>query len=190
MGGIMLDAHFDVREVVENRITSGTPFRRILEELKLPGERFVEIGANGAVNAKVHFDYLVGKKARVFSLHETRVKGMQALFSKAIEIAGHGTDGIFVSIDLDSVAQAFAPGVSAPSPEGLTPEEVCLAAYLAGQSPKTRYLDIMELNPIFDQDNRTARLAVAILHAFLSGRVQRKSRERRGGIGFKPRAGS
>jgi formimidoylglutamase len=190
IGGITLDAHFDVREVVENKITSGTPFRRILDDLKLPGERFVEIGGNGIVNAKSHIDYLLGKKARIFSLHETRAKGMQAVFSKALEIAGHGAEGIFLSVDLDSVAQAFAPGVSAPSPEGLTPEEVCLAAYLAGQSPKIRYLDIMELNPIFDQDNRTARLAVAILHAFFSGRVQRKTRERRGGIGFKPRAGS
>ncbi|HET6370999.1 MAG TPA: arginase family protein, partial [Nitrospiria bacterium] len=90
-----------------------------------------------------------------------------------------------VSSDLDAVAQAYAPGVSAPSPEGLTPEEAAQAALLAGEEPKVRYFDIMELNPIFDHDNRTARLAVAILHAFLCG-VARRTRKSERGIGFRP----
>jgi formimidoylglutamase len=185
-GGIALDAHFDVREVAEGKITSGTPFRRILDELKLPGEAFVEIGGNGSVNAKAHFDYLIQKESRIFSLHETRQKGMPALFARALQISRHRTGGIFVSIDLDAVAQSYAPGVSAPSPEGLTPEEAAQAALLAGEEPKVRYFDIMELNPIFDHDNRTARLAVAILHAFLCG-VARRTRQTERGIGFRPK---
>jgi len=186
LGGIAIDAHFDVREAREGQISSGTPFRRILEELSVPGERFVEIGANGCVNARIHFDYLMGKKARIFSLSETREKGMREVFAKALQTIAHQTQGIFVSFDLDSVAQAFAPGVSAPSPEGLTPREITDAAYLAGLEPKLRYLDIMELNPNFDQDNRTARLAVAILHAFFSGRVRRNALQARERIGFRP----
>jgi formimidoylglutamase len=185
-GGIAIDAHFDVRKVVEEKITSGTPFRRILDELKLPGESFVEIGGNGCVNAKSHFDYLIQKESRIFSLHETRQKGMAALFLRALQIARHRTGGIFVSVDLDAVAQAFAPGVSAPSPEGLTAEEAAQAVLLAGEEPKVRYFDIMEINPIFDHDNRTARLAVAILHAFLCG-VARRTRRTERGIGFRPK---
>ncbi|MFQ5949379.1 MAG: agmatinase family protein [Nitrospiria bacterium] len=184
IGGITLDAHFDVREVIDGVITSGTPFRNILEKIDLIcGERFVEIGGNGLVNSKAHFDYLTAKKARIFSLSESRRRGMGTVVEKSLQIAGHGAGEIFCSIDLDSIGQAFAPGVSAPSPEGFMPEEVTLAAYLFGLHPKTAYFDVMEMNPNFDQDGRTARLATALVLHFLAGVAQRgKQRERM--IGF------
>ena len=187
VGGWNLDAHFDVREAVSGVPTSGTPFRNILEKLQnVPGDHFVEIGGNGLVNAKEHFDYLIGKNARVFSLSETRTKGIGEVIEKAFQIAGHGAEKLFCSIDIDSVAQAFAPGVSAPSPDGFTPEEVSLAAYLAGLHPKVAYLDIMELNPVFDQEGRTARLAAALILHFLAGLTRRKDAEKKV-IGFMPR---
>ncbi len=179
VGGIALDAHFDVREVKAGVITSGTPFRNILDQIpSVKGEHFVEIGVNGLVNAKVYYDYLISKKVSLFSLAKTHQVGMDAVLEKAFHVAGQDTDKIFVSIDLDAVAQAFAPGVSAPSPEGLTPEEVGLAAYRAGLHPKVAYLDIMEMNPSFDQDGRTARLAAAIVLHFLSGLAQRPDQAR------------
>jgi formimidoylglutamase len=185
MGGITIDAHFDVRETVDGVITSGTPFRNILEKIgNVSGDHFVEIGGNGLVNAKAHYDYLLQKKARIFSLSETQRAGIGPVMEKALQIAGHRTEKIFFSIDLDAIAQAFAPGVSAPSPEGLTPQEVSHAAYLAGLHPKVAYLDIMEMNPHFDHDGRTARLAAALILHFLSGVAQRKERSK-GKIGFR-----
>jgi formimidoylglutamase len=184
LGGIALDAHFDVRETVDGVITSGTPFRNILEKIEaIQGEHFIEIGGNGLVNAKAHLDFLLRKKARIFSLAETRRKGMGPIIEKGLQIAGHGTARLFCSIDLDSVAQVFAPGVSAPSPEGLTPEEVSLAAYLIGLHPKVAYFDIMELNATFDQDGRTARLAAALVLHFLAG-VALRTERREKVIGF------
>lgn len=188
VGGLTLDAHFDVRETIGGVITSGTPFRNILEEIgAIQGDRFVEIGGNGLVNARSHFDYLLSKKAKIFSLSETRRKGIGPVVEKGLQIAGHGADKLFCSIDLDAVAQAFAPGVSAPSPEGFTPEEVSLAAYLIGLDPKVVYLDIMELNPAFDQDGRTARLAAGLILHFLAGVALRKERPEKA-IGFRGEA--
>lgn len=185
IGGLAIDAHFDVRETANGVVTSGTPFRNILEKIeRVRGDNFIEIGGNGLVNAKAHFDYLLMKKARLFSLAETRQKGIGPIVEKALQIAGHGTEKIFCSIDLDSVAQAFAPGVSAPSPEGFTPEEVSLAAYLVGLHPKTAYFDVMELNPNFDQDGRTARLAAGLILHFLTGFALRKERHEKV-IGFR-----
>ncbi|MBI3805458.1 MAG: agmatinase family protein [Nitrospirae bacterium] len=186
VGGLTLDAHFDVREPLNGVPTSGTPFRNILEKLpNLSGDHFVEVGGNGLVNAKGHFEYLLAKKARIFSLSETRQKGIGEVVEKALQIAGHGTEKVFCSIDLDSVAQAFAPGVSAPSPDGFTPEEVSLAAYLAGVDPKVAYFDLMEMNPVFDQEGRTARLTAALVLHFLAGLARRKEAEKRV-IGFVP----
>lgn len=174
IGGITLDAHFDVRKIVDGVITSGTPFRNILDKIDaICGERFVEIGGNGLVNTREHYEYLISKKARLFSLSESRRRGMGPVVEKSLQIAGEGAGAVFCSIDLDSIGQAFAPGVSASSPEGFTPEEATLAAYRFGLDPKTSYFDIMEMNPNFDQDGRTARLAAALILHFLAGVVQR-----------------
>lgn len=175
VGGITLDAHLDVREVVKGKITSGTPFRNILDHLEqVSGAHFVEIGVNGLVNAKAHGDYLREKGAHLFTLSETRRRGIESVLEQGLEIAASQTGKIFCSIDLDVVAQAFAPGVSAPSPEGLRPEEAALAAYRFGLHEKTAYFDVMELNPHFDQDGRTARLAAALFIHFVTGVAERK----------------
>lgn len=185
VGGWTLDAHFDVREPLNGIPTSGTPFRNILEKLdNVPGDHFIEIGGNGLVNAREHFEYLLAKKARIFSLSETRQKGMAEVVEKTLQIAGHGVEKIFCSIDIDAVAQAFAPGVSAPSPDGFTPEEAAIAAYLAGRHPKVGYFDLMEMNPVFDQEGRTARLAASLVLHFLAGLAQRKEGEKKV-IGFR-----
>lgn len=189
IGGVVLDAHFDVREAVNSVITSGTPFRNILEKIdSMKSDAFVEIGINGLVNEQEHLAYLQKQGARIFALSEVRRKGMGKVIEEGLQIAGFETKKIFCSIDLDGIAQAFAPGVSAPSPEGLTPEEVSLAAYLFGLHPKVVYFDIMEMNPHFDQDGRTARLAAALILHFLSGIAARKSAVNRV-FGFRGQAG-
>lgn len=176
IGGITIDAHFDVREPVAGEMTSGTPFRLILEELdkQVRAENFVEIGANGCVNARVHFEYLLKKGVRVFFLHRVQEEGIESVVSGSLDRAGHGAEAIFFSIDMDAAAQAYAPGVSAPSPEGFTPDELCTAAFLAGQDPQVHYFDIMEINPRYDQDNRTARLGAALIIHFLCGFAMRE----------------
>jgi len=78
-----------------------------------------------------------------------------------------------VSFDLDAVDQAFAPGVSAPAVNGLTPDLWLHATYRAGQCPSVKSLDLVELNPLFDHDHQTARLAALTLWYFLKGVSER-----------------
>jgi len=75
------------------------------------------------------------------------------------------------------VAQAFAPGSSAPSPDGLFPQDILEIAYTAGTMPQIRLFEIMEVNPLYDEDNRTSRLAVNIILEFMAGYTQRKKPE-------------
>lgn len=76
----------------------------------------------------------------------------------------------FVSFDIDGCAEAFAPAVSAPSADGFTPpRQVLEAAFLAGQKEAVRLFEIVELNPLYDRDNQTARLAATIITAYLTG---------------------
>jgi formiminoglutamase len=66
---------------------------------------------------------------------------------------------IYLSIDLDGFSSAYAPGVSAPSPLGFSPELAFKVFDFLAKTGKLVSMDIVELNPIFDSDNSTARLA-------------------------------
>ena len=168
VGGINVDAHLDLRPVSDGLITSGTPFRRALEELSggFSGSRFVEMGMVGHSNAKVHCDYLKQLGGGLIPLAQLQAEGVETSMKAALQQTG---ESAFFSIDIDAVQQAFAPGCSAPAPVGLMPDEVTNLAFLAGASPTIKLFDLMEVSPRFDSDGRTARLAAAILSYFFTG---------------------
>ena len=68
-------------------------------------------------------------------------------------------DAIYLTVDMDGFSSAFAPGVSAPSPMGFDPEVAFKVFDLIAKSKKLISLDVVELNPTYDQDQATARLA-------------------------------
>ena len=74
-----------------------------------------------------------------------------------------------MSFDIDGCAEAYAPAVSAPSADGFTPRQATEAAFLAGQNEAVRLFEVVELNPLYDRDNQTARLAATIITAYLTG---------------------
>ncbi len=73
-------------------------------------------------------------------------------------------DKIYLTIDLDGFSSAYAPGVSAPSPLGFSPEMAMEVIRIIKKSGKLISMDIAELNPRFDLDHRTARLAAILMH--------------------------
>jgi formiminoglutamase len=80
-----------------------------------------------------------------------------------------------------------APGVSAPNPLGLTGTELCELAALAGAEPRTRVVEFSEVNPAFDVDGRTARLAAAAIWRYLAAVAPVSSRALRLRSGQAPR---
>ena len=175
VAGINVDAHLDLREVVDGRISSGTPYRRILEDLGLPGRNLVEFGLHGNVNSQAHLQYAKEQGVSCLTLGRVRELGAGAAFNEQLQRLAGRAETLFVSIDLDVFAAAYAPGVSAPGTEGLTPEEGRQLAFMAGRHPGVRLFELMELNPNFDIDERTSRLAVMLLCAFLAGLATRKA---------------
>ncbi len=174
IGGINIDAHFDVREIIDNRITSGTPFRKLLDTDLFKGENFVEMGAHDNLNSKTYYDFLMSKRVSIITLSDAAA-GIPMKMEKALEITGSNTRSVFVSLDIDSVAQCFAPGSSSPDARGFDPEQIRELAFLAGASKKVGLLEIVEINPMFDVDDRTARLGASIIISFLNGFKLRKS---------------
>ncbi|UCH10575.1 MAG: formimidoylglutamase [Fidelibacterota bacterium] len=175
VAGINVDAHLDMREVENGRISSGTPFRRILEDLHLPGENLVEFGLHANVNSHAHLNYALEKGVKCWTRGQLREPVAATIFSDELQQLSNRANTLFVSLDLDVFAAAYAPGVSAPGTEGLTPEEGRQLAFAAGRHPGVRRFELMELNPRFDVDLRTSRLAVMLLCAFLAGLATRRT---------------
>jgi arginase len=92
--------------------------------------------------------------------------GMTAAMEKAIAIAGRG-QGIHLSLDMDVIDPDEAPGVGTPVRGGLTYREAQLAMEILAASGQLRSLEIAEVNPILDQANRTAALAVELVASAL-----------------------
>jgi formiminoglutamase len=160
-----VDAHLDVRPDAQRH--SGTPYRQLLEEGLLKPARFVELGSQPFCSAAAHAQYLKDKGARVVTLGEWRAKGIARVARRALREADRAA-AVFWGLDVDVVNAAEAPGVSAPNPLGLSGAELCEVAALAGAEARTRILEVSEVNPAFDVDGRTSRLAAAAIWHYLA----------------------
>ena len=171
-GILLFDAHPDVRPYAEGA-HSGSAFRQLLEELHFPAHRLALIGLQPFVVARAHRQYLLRRGASICPLAELQRRGMTSVLPELFDrISEQGRLPVYASFDLDALPAAVAPGVSAPSPVGIPAEDMLWAASFLGSQPAVRLLDIAELNPRYDCDQRTARLAAWLIASFLSGRLQ------------------
>ena len=90
---------------------------------------------------------------------------------RGVEIASRGTDGLYLSLDLDAIDPVFAPGVGTPVPGGLTYREAHLVCELVAETNALVGMDIVEVNPILDEHNKTAALAVELALSAFGKRV-------------------
>jgi arginase len=109
--------------------------------------------------------------AMVMGMEQIDRYGMVACLEKAIERISRDVDGIFLSLDLDSLDPEHAPGVGTPVPAGLTQREAHLACEMIGETGKLIGMDLVEVNPILDIQNRTASLAVDFALSALGRRI-------------------
>jgi formiminoglutamase len=160
---INLDAHFDVRaDEIRN---SGTPYRQLLEEGHLPASNFYEVGNMPMVNAPTYTRYLENKGAHIIPLATLQSQGILQTFDTILK---HPSEAIFWGLDMDVVHVADAPGVSASNTLGISAHDFCQIASIAGSDNRSRLFEITEVNPIYDIDGRTSRLAAVAIYNFLT----------------------
>lgn len=108
---------------------------------------------------------------RVFTMADIDRQGMAAVMQEAIRIASMGTQGIHLSLDLDALDPMFAPGVGTPVNGGVTYREGHLAMEMIAASERLLSVDVVEVNPILDVQNRTARMAVELVESLFGKTV-------------------
>jgi len=109
--------------------------------------------------------------ALVMGMEQVDRYGMVAVVEKAIEQVSRDVDGIYLSLDLDALDPQHAPGVGTPVPAGLTQREAHLACEMIAETGKLVGMDLVEVNPILDVQNRTAILAVDFALSALGRRI-------------------
>lgn len=172
IGVIQFDAHHDLREPLEGEITSGTPFRRLLEEGILQGRHLVQIGLLGGRNSRAYYEFARQQGLYILPAARVHQADLESIVQEAFEHATPGTAGFWISFDMDVFDAAYAPGVSAPSPGGLTAFQGLTMVRQLAAHPACLGMDLMETAPPLDSDGRTVALAAAIAYQFLVGQGQ------------------
>jgi len=116
-------------------------------------------------------DNLLEAGSMVMGMEQIDRYGMVSVVEKVIEHVSRDVDGIYLSLDLDALDPEHAPGVGTPVPAGLTTREAHLACELIAETGKLMGMDLVEVNPILDVQNRTAVLAVEFALSALGRRI-------------------
>ena len=164
IGIINLDAHFDLRDPAHIR-SSGTPFAQIADKCQEWDWlfRYACLGVSRAANTRALFTRaaalgtLVREDREIDALRlDSIVRDVQRFIAKC--------DHIYLTIDLDVLPAAEAPGVSAPAARGVSFALIEPLVEAVRDSGKLRLADLAELNPSLDIDSRTARVAARLVH--------------------------
>jgi arginase len=116
-------------------------------------------------------DNLQAAGVMVMGMEQIDRYGMGVVLERAVGHVSREVDGIYLSLDLDSLDPQHAPGVGTPVPAGLTQREAHLACEFIGGTGNLIGMDLVEVNPILDVQNRTAALAVDFALSALGRRI-------------------
>ncbi len=162
-----LDAHFDLRDDV--RPSSGTPFLQIARSEERHGREFVYrvLGISQPSNTQRLFRTADALGVRYLPDTECGPHDLGRAERFVDEFLA-SCDVVHLSIDLDVLPAAVAPGVSAPAAYGVPMEVIERVCRRVAASGKLAVCDIAELNPDFDVDQRTARAGARLIHGMVT----------------------
>ncbi|RBP04744.1 formimidoylglutamase [Rossellomorea aquimaris] len=163
VGIIQFDAHHDLRNTEDGGPTNGTPFRRLIEEGHIKGEHLIQIGIRNYANAKAYHDYAIEQGVTVYTMKDVRQQSITELINHALNQLQDNVDTIYLSVDMDVLDQAYAPGCPAIGPGGMHPDTLTEAIQVALKHPKVHTMDIVEIDPTLDIRDMTSRIASLLI---------------------------
>jgi len=170
---VHFDAHLDTWDsYFGQRFTHGTPFRRAWEEGLLSQDRSVHVGLRGPLYAVSDLDEDAGMGFAQITTDDLAERGAAAVASDVLERVGDAP--VYVSVDIDVLDPAHAPGTGTPEAGGLTSRE--LLAVLRGLEPaRVVGADVVEVSPAYDQSEITAVAAAHVLYELLTVMARQRS---------------
>jgi arginase len=183
LGVIWIDAHADLNTPGSSRSGNvhGMPLAHLLGHgdsalanvagIK-PAVRASNVAIVGLRDADdAEREHLTKWKVRALTMRAIDERGVRSVMDEAIAIATDGTEGIWVSFDLDCLEPETAPGVGTAVPGGMTYREAHLAMEMLADTGKLVGMDMVEVNPVLDEHNRTATLGTELVLSALGKRI-------------------
>ena len=168
VGIIQFDAHHDLRNLDDGGPSNGTPFRSLLQSGVISGKQLVQIGIRNFMNAQPYHDYAKANDVTIYTMQDVRKRAIKDIISESIALLKEqGVTVIYVSLDMDVLDQAYAPGCPAIGPGGMDSWTLLDAITYLGQEPLVGGLDIVEIDPTLDIRDMTSRMAAQVIMDFL-----------------------
>jgi arginase len=175
IGVIWIDAHSDINtpDTSPSGNVHGMPLAALLgmgpEPLthvlgyspKIAPENTVLVGVRD-IDAAERANIRRAGMGEVYTMRDIDERGMRAVMEEALRAAGRGTAGYHISLDMDWIDPEDAPGVGTPVRGGATYREAHLAMEILADHGRMLSFEIVEVNPVIDEHNRTADLAVEL----------------------------
>ena len=169
VGLVHFDTHTDTgTEVFGAAVSHGTPMYRVVEEGLVDPARYVQIGLRGYWPGEAEFAWQRDRGITSIFMHEVRDAGIAAAIERSVRVAGDGPT--FVSVDVDVLDPAYAPGTGTPEPGGMTSADLLLACREVARQTRLVGADVVEVLPTaVGSADVTALVADRIVREILTG---------------------
>ena len=176
IGVVHFDAHYDAGSVyLGHTLSHGTPVRRLIEQGHVRGENFIQVGLRGYAPNDADLAWMREHGLRYHMMAEVEKHGWERVMERAITEAAEGTDYLYISLDIDVLDPAYAPGTGTPEPNGLTPRELFPMLRRLGAETNLVGMELVELNPLVDPTYVTPLIANRCVREILTGIAMRKT---------------
>ncbi len=175
VGVVHFDAHADTADIIDGNLAShGTPIRRLIESGAIPGDRFVQVGLRGYWPPAETFAWMREQGMVWHTMQEIWERGFHAVLDDAVSEALSQADYLYISVDVDSLDPAHAPGTGTPEPGGLTTVDLFRAVRELARRHNVVGVDVVEVAPAYDVSELTVNAAHRIAMEALAGMAARR----------------
>jgi agmatinase len=146
VGLVHFDTHTDTgTEVFSVELSHGTLMYRVVRDGHVDPTRYVQIGLRGYWPGEAEFAWQAEAGITSFAMHDVRDLGIREVIDRTVAIVGDGP--AFLSVDVDVLDPAFAPGTGTPEPGGMTSSDLLWAVRAIGQRTRLVGMDVVEVLP-------------------------------------------
>ncbi len=177
VGIVHFDAHADTADIIDGNLAShGTPMRRLIESGAVPGDRFVQVGLRGYWPPAEVFAWMKEQGMVWHTMQEIWDRGFKEVMADAIAEALSKADKLYISLDVDSLDPAFAPGTGTPEPGGMAPVDLLRMVRQLALDHEVVGMDVVEVAPAYDVSDLTVNVAQRMVKEALAGMAERRRR--------------
>jgi agmatinase len=175
VGLVHFDAHTDTAaECFGVSLSHGTPMYNLVESGHVDPTRYVQVGLRGYWPGEEVFAWQRERGIASIFMHDVTRRGIRAVVDEAVVVAGPGP--VFVTIDVDVLDPAFAPGTGTPEPGGMTSADLLWAARTLAAAVDLVGADVVEVCPTaIGAADITALVGSRIVHELITGVALRRA---------------